>query len=200
MVLQTLFLAFVISLVGSIPPGSINVTVMRLGMLKKQREAYMVAVGATFVEWIYVLVVIRLQLAITEHMESKYYLTLITAIVMLVLSGHAFFSQSKAATVKESKRKGLLKGLLLGFVNPLAIPFWLSVSTYLQVNSLVVLSGFAGGAFGIGVVLGSLVTLYFAASLGKKFAAISHNDWVVRIVPGFLFLSMALWNFYHLAS
>ena len=173
---------------------------MRLGMLKKLKEAYAVAVGATFVEWLYVLIVIRLQMAISEQVESKFYLTLITALVMLVLSGHAFFSKAKEATVKESKRKGLLKGLVLGFVNPLAIPFWLSVSSYLQVNSLVLLGGVSGWAFSAGVVLGSLITLYLAASLGKKFAAIIKSDWVVRIVPGFLFLGMALWNFYQLTQ
>jgi len=199
MLLQTFLLAFFVSLLGSIPPGTINVSVMKLGMEGRVWEGYSLAVGATLIEWVYVLLVIQFQIFVNDQAIPKDLFILITAFVMAALGIYSLLKRSSnqfSSGVDRGKRRGFIKGLLLGVLNPLAIPFWLAVSFYFESNSWVLLDDFSGWLYSLGVVFGSLVTLYLATNLGRRFSDLSENQLVVRWLPGLLFLGMGGWNFY----
>ncbi len=172
---------------------------MKLGILNKLREAYFLAIGATLIEFFYTLLVVRFQLLLASNVTFSNYFQLITAGVLLVLGIHSLSSKSSIAKVKvhdRGGRKGFAKGVILGILNPLAIPFWLAVTSYLQGNGWVVLHGFGGWIYLLGVVLGSLTTLFLAARLGRVFSQLSDNRWLVNFLPGALFIAMAAWNFF----
>ncbi len=197
MLFQTFILAFVISLFGSIPPGTINVTTMKLGIAGKLREAYFLAMGATLIEVLYTLGVVRFQAFISSQVNFSHF-TLVTALVMTALGIHSLLSKNRDVRTVDTKsgRKGFAKGIVLGALNPLAIPFWLAVTAYLEVNLWVTLESHGGWMYLAGVGLGSIFTLFAAARLGQRFSQISENRILSNVLPGLLFVSMAAWNYY----
>ncbi len=200
MTLQVFVVAFIVSFFGSIPPGTINITVMQMGVQGKLRAAYFLVIGACIVELFYALLVVRFQIFLSNNLTFTHQFTLITALVLSGLGLYSIFSKSSSSSVKvssESKgRTGFLKGIILGFLNPLAIPFWLAVTAYLQQSEWIELSGFRFWSYLLGIFLGSVIVLFLAVRLGNRFTRISDNRWLVHILPGLAFLTLGAYNFY----
>lgn len=200
MIIQAFLVAFIVSFLGSIPPGTINITVMQMGLLGKLREAYFLVLGATIVEFFYAMLVVRFQIFLNENVTFTHHFTLITSIVLTLLGIYSLLTRSYSKSVKvksDSKgRTGFAKGLALGFLNPLAIPFWLAVTAYLQQSGWVSLEGASFWSYLLGIFAGSVLVLYLAIRLGNKFTRISDNYMLVHVLPGVAFLSLGIYYFY----
>ncbi|MEM6358719.1 MAG: LysE family transporter [Bacteroidota bacterium] len=188
-------IATVVSAVGTLPPATINVSVLQLAIRKKQKMALQLATGAALIDLIYT----ALSLEIGELLETQEWLTayfqLISAIVLAVL-GVASILAAFHQTVKKEQFKfvesGFIRGVLLGVFNPLVMPFWLAITTYLKSNQILELGGFLAISFLIGTFIGELGVLIMIVKLGKQFTKFSENKWVVGIVPGILFIVLGI--------
>lgn len=203
MTLQVFIVAFIVSFFGSIPPGTINITVMQMGVQGKLRAAYFLVIGACIVEFFYAMLVVRFQIFLNENITFTHHFTLITGVVLTALGLYSIFSKSSSSSIKVNTgvkgRTGFLKGIILGFLNPLAIPFWLAVTAYLQQGGWIELSDFRFWAYLIGIFLGSVIVLILAVRLGNRFTRISDNRWLAHMLPGLAFISLGLYNFYQWA-
>ena len=203
MKLQVFLVAFFVSLVGSIPPGTINITAMQMSMKGKIRAAYFLALGATGIELIYATGVVRFQIFLNNNIDFTHHFLLVTGLVMMVLGIQSLLSRTSSSSIKVNTqvrgRSGFLKGLILGLLNPLAIPFWLAVTTYLQANAWITLGGIHSSLYLIGLTAGSLVTLFIVVRLGSNFQKISDKPWLVHILPGITFLSLGCYNLWQWA-
>lgn len=204
MTLQVFVVAFIVSFFGSIPPGTINITVMQMGIQAKLRAAYFLVIGATLVEFIYAMLVVRFQIFLNDNITFTHHFTLITAIVLITLGMYSLRSKRSSGAIKAPQeirgRSGFLKGIILGFLNPLAIPFWLAVTAYLQQHAWIDLTGFGFWAYLSGIFLGSIVVLFLAVRLGNQFTRISDNRWLVQVLPGLVFISLGAYNLFQWAS
>jgi threonine/homoserine/homoserine lactone efflux protein len=90
---------------------------------------------------------------------------------------------------------GFVKGVILGVLNPLAMPFWLGVTTYLQFNGLINLMGLNYWSYILGVFLGEFTLLFIIVKVGARFTSVADNRMIVNIIPGVAFLFLALVNF-----
>ncbi|MEM9297990.1 MAG: LysE family transporter [Bacteroidota bacterium] len=194
-ILLAFTIATVVSAVGTLPPATINVSVLQLAIRKKQKMALQLATGAALIDLIYT----ALSLEIGELLETQEWLTayfqLISAIVLAVL-GVASILAAFHQTVKKEQFKfvesGFIRGVLLGVFNPLVMPFWLAITTYLKSNQILELGGFLAISFLIGTFIGELGVLITIVKLGKQFTKFSENKWVVGIVPGILFIVLGI--------
>lgn len=194
-ILLAFTIATVVSAVGTLPPATINVSVLQLAIRKKQKMALQLATGAALIDLIYT----ALSLEIGELLETQEWLTayfqLISAIVLAVL-GVASILAAFHQTVKKEQFKfvesGFIRGVLLGVFNPLVMPFWLAITTYLKSNQILELGGFLAISFLIGTFIGELGVLIMIVKLGKQFTKFSENKWVVGIVPGILFIVLGI--------
>ena len=142
--LQTLIVAFVVSYIGSIPPGTINVSVMQLAMQHKRRVAFFFAFAASAVEFIYAGVTVQFHIFLDNNEVIADYFRIITSVTLIILGLWNLFSTSTSASVKVSSEKGrhgFLRGMVLGILNPMTIPFWLAITTYLENDNLVDVDG-----------------------------------------------------------
>ncbi len=200
MALQVFFIAFIISLLGSIPPGTINITAMKMGILGMTRAAYFLILGATIVEFFYASLVLKFQQFLSRNIEFTHHFTLVTGIVLCILGILSIRSHSTSETIAlksaERGRNGFAKGIVLGFLNPLSIPFWLAVTAYLQSHGWISVEGWSFWTYLVGIFLGSIVTLILAIRLGNRFTAISDNQLLVHVLPGVTFLSLGAYNLY----
>lgn len=197
MMIQTFIVAFLVSYVGSIPPGTINVSVMQLAILNKRRAAIFLALAASCVEFIYSGVTVQFHLYLNQNEVIADYFRIITSVALIVLGLSNIFSKSTSATVKVNTevtgRHGFVKGLILGFLNPMTIPFWLAITTYLENDNLINVEGFGFWLYLIGLASGTFFLLLTVNSLGKRFTRIADNHFLVHKVPGFILLGLGIY-------
>ena len=200
MTTQVFLVAFIVSFFGSIPPGTINITVMQMGVQGKLRAAYFLVLGATLVEFVYALLVVRFQLFMSNNLTFTHHFTLITGVVLCALGVYSLMSTSNSSSVKvdasTQRRNGFIKGVILGVLNPLAIPFWLAVTAYLEQEQWITLLGASFWLYLIGIFLGSVAVLFLAIRLGNRFTKISDNRLLVHVLPGLTFISLGFYNLY----
>ena len=202
MILQTLVIAFAISYVGSIPPGTVNVSVMQLSILKKHRAAVFFSLAACLVEFIYAGITVQFHLFLNSHPEIAFYFQVVTAIALIGLGISNLFSKSTSSSIKvDTKvtgRHGFLRGLILGFLNPMTIPFWLAITTYLENDGLVEVTGLGFWVYLIGLSSGTFILLLTVDGLGKRFSRVADNSFVVHKVPGFILLALGVYYLFKL--
>ena len=190
MIAQTLIVAFLISYIGSIPPGTVNVSVMQLSILKKHRAALFFSLAASLVEFAYAGVTVQFHLFLNTHPEVANYFRIITAVALIGLGLWNIFSISTSGSIKvDTKltgRHGFARGLILGFLNPMTIPFWLAMTTYLENDGLVELTNLGYWMYLVGLSSGTFCLLLTVDAMGKRFTKIADNKLLVHKLPGFL--------------
>ncbi len=198
MIFQVFFVAFLISFFGSIPPGSINVAVVQYAMLNNKRAALFFAIAAATVEFVYAGITVKFQIFLSEETIIADYFKIITAVVLIALGIINITSRRSSRDVKVTGvikgRHGFQKGLVISLLNPMTIPFWLTITAYLQSNDLIVLKGIGFWSYLVGLTTGSLMMLLLVRELGGRFTEISDNRWLVHIIPGILFIAMGVYN------
>lgn len=195
--LQVFLVAFVVSYIGSIPPGLINISVMQMSIQGHRAAALMLGLGAIMIEFLYAAIAITF-LQLFQNNDTIYLvLQIVTAFGLIGLGISNYLSNTTSKSVgtmrRFRKRAAFTKGLLLGLLNPLTIPFWLGVTTYLLSTNWISLDGHFFWTYLAGLAVGTYILLITVDILGSKFQKISDNKFVVHKLPGILFTSMGLY-------
>lgn len=119
-----------ISFFGSLPFGSLNITVFQISASQTTNAALIFALAAILVE----LAIVRLSLSLTDKLKtgSKLftYLIPVTIILLLFLAFSNFRSASNSSGIELSKspfpliQSPFFLGLLMSALNPMHLPFW----------------------------------------------------------------------------
>ena len=205
MSLQVLIVAFVVSYLGSIPPGTINITSMQLSVQGLKRPAFFFALAASLTEFVYAGITVKFQIFLSQRPGFTENFTLITAVAMIVLGVINLFSKTDteklmSRTAQIKGRNGFKKGVILCLLNPLTIPFWLTVTAYLQANQWISLKEYHFWIYISGLTVGTFLLLLTVNRLGSKFTNIANNQCLVHKVPGIAFLGLGLYNIYQWVS
>lgn len=195
--IQVFFVAFAVSYVGSVPPGSINVSVMQLSVKGQKSAAWALAFGAVLIELVYAGTAVAFLQLLMESEQIFFILKLITGMGLLTLGIINLLNQ-KETSLKEkdtqvNKRTGFSKGLVLGLINPLTIPFWLGLTTYLLDHAFISISGQLYVVYLVGLGAGTFALLITVELLGSRFRQIASNTFAVHTLPGILFALMGLY-------
>lgn len=157
MLFLTFFIGLVVNFIGYIPPGNINLAVVQISISRKIREAMKFIIAFSCAEFIFTFVIMNA----ADWLARQVNLDTVIDWIMVALFGTmgVFIWRHRKKHIVTKKHSGndmVRYGLLLGFVNPMQVPFWMVSGTYLlahewinkDIISLVVLStGSAIGAF-----------------------------------------------------
>lgn len=197
-VLNNFAFAFLFSFIGSIPPGTLNLTVIQFGMEKRIHTALRFSAAAALVEYPYAWIAVKFESLITSTPWIIEHMHLTSAIVMTILGiVYVWPTRPKATTTPVNvSASGFRRGLLLGILNPLAIPFWIGITAYLKSQQWIdTSSALRLHAYLLGVTLGALTLLICLLYLCNRIAlGFTHSVWVKRI-PGMLLLCLGLYSF-----
>ena len=194
--LQTLIVAFVVSYVGSIPPGSLNITVMQLAIQKRRRAAVFFAFAATAIEFVYAGFTVEFHNFLTRDEVIADYFRIITSAVLIILGLWNILSKDTSESVivnSEKGRHGFVRGMILGILNPMTIPFWLAITTYLENDDLVEIEGVGFWLYLMGLAAGTFCLLLTVNLLGERFTKIADNKFLVHKVPGIILLCIGVY-------
>ncbi len=198
MILEVFLVAFIISYFGSIPPGVANVSVMQMGMKNHKRAAIFFSLSASLVEFVYAGLTVKFQIFLQTSTKMEDYFQFVTAAALIGVGILSLRSKSKTEDVHGQEiakgREGFRKGVIMGLLNPMTIPFWLMVTAYLQNHKIIPLDGLNYWMYLAGISSGTFVLLMTVLWLGKKFTRISDNQWLVHRVPGILLIGLGIYT------
>jgi threonine/homoserine/homoserine lactone efflux protein len=190
--------AFVFSFIGSIPPGTINLAVIQLGFENRLKTAMRFAAAAALMEYPYAWIAVTFEKMITSQPVIIQNIEIIGSSIMIVIGIINLWPASKnpsGYSVKFAK-SGFRRGLVLGILNPLAIPYWIALTAYLRAQGWVIISStYTLHAYLTGVVIGAFLILFVFAHLGKRAVSIyTRNPWIQK-APGITLIGLGLYGF-----
>lgn len=189
-------IAFLFSFVGTIPPGTLSLTIIELGLKKKIDVAWRMAVAAAIVEYPYAWVAVEFQGFLAQSLELSHNFHLASALVMMTLGGFSLWASARPSGFSHRfESSGFRKGLVLALLNPLAIPFWMAVTVYLESYGWIDLSGDAAlHAYLLGVSTGSLALFMLLAYLARKVVAHFQPNAYLQKMPGTLLILLGIYS------
>lgn len=196
--LWVFFLGFVFSYVGSIPPGTLNVTVLQLTLERQLDIAIRFAIAVSIVEYPYAWMGVQFEYIISRSPVILENFQLITALVMTLLGiMNLLPSRTPTGLVRKFHESGFRRGIILSILNPMAIPYWMAFTAYLKVQGWIDLSTVGllhsyvfGTAVGTMALLGTLI--FFAQRLARY---VQGSRWL-KIIPGLILLGLGLLAWY----
>jgi threonine/homoserine/homoserine lactone efflux protein len=182
--------AFAFSFIGTIPPGTLTISIIQLGIEQRFSAAWRFSLAAGIVEYLYAWLAIEFEDLLTVAPLITENFQLITSIVMIGLGFVNLRSSNKSHTlVKGFNKSGFRRGVLLAVLNPLALPFWLVITAYIKSQHWTDLSTYAElHGYLFGVALGGFSVMisltYLAGKIGNRF----QDNFFLKKFPGFTLL------------
>lgn len=197
MMIQNFLLAFLFSFLGSIPPGTINLTALQVGLEKRTNIAWRFAIAAALIEYPYAWLAVTFENLITESPVILDNFKLISAIVMIVLGVLNLWSTQKPTVFTQKfQESGFRRGIILGILNPLAMPFWIGVTAYLSAQGWIELPGNKYlHSYLVGVSLGAFSLLIAVAYLAKRMVLLLQPGSKIKLIPGFVLVGLGVYAF-----
>ena len=195
--LQTFLIAFLFSFLGTIPPGTLNLSIIQLGLNQQINAAWRMALAAAIIEYPYAWVAVEFQDFVIRSIEISHHFHLFSGMVMILLGALSLWTSSKPS--KFSRRfetSGFRKGVLLSILNPLAVPFWVAMTAYLKTYGWVDLSDqFEIHAYLAGVSMGTLVLFMMLAYLARKVVSHFKTNSILQKTPGIVLIVLGTYAF-----
>ena len=202
--LKIFFTGMLVSFLGSLPLGTLNVAAMQISISDGIRAAILFSIGSLTAEIVYV----RVSLVAMDWIRKKERIFLIlewvTLVIVVALAFFSFYAALQPSVEKNiilsSSLPPLLLGLTMSAVNPVQIPFWFGWSTILFTKKILQprkdhYNSYIMG-IGIGTFIGNCIFIF-----GGRFAAdkLNNNQHILNWVIGGIFSLTALiqlWKIY----
>ena len=186
---QIFFWGLLISFLGSLPLGTLNVAAMQIGIQESVQNAIWFSLGSLLVEMVYVRISlvgidwVRKQQRLMKAMEW------ITLAIILALATGSFIAAIKS---DENSKNVLLNfnlhrfylGMFMCAINPVQIPFWFGWSTVLFSKKILKTTAFDYNSYivgiGIGTLLGNCVFIFGGKWMVQRIAnSQQYLNWVI---------------------
>lgn len=195
--LKIFFTGMLVSFVGSLPLGTLNVAAMQISVSDGMTQAMLFSAGSLIAEIIYV----RISLVAMDWVrKQELFFKILEWVTLAIVLALAVFSFYAALHPSESENKILsssLPKIILGFtmsaLNPVQIPFWFGWSTVLFSKKILLPRNdhynFYIIGIGIGTFIGNLVFIFGGQFIADK---INNNQHILNWVIGGIFTITAL--------
>jgi threonine/homoserine/homoserine lactone efflux protein len=178
MLFLTFFLGVVLNAIGYIPPGNINLTVVQITINRGIKQAYYFIAAFGLVEVIFTLVMMRFVQWLSLSIELDNIIDVFMIFLFLVLGLITWKSRKEMPKDDYSRKDSVRYGLLLGAINPMQVPYWLFVGTYLISHEWIDIGYLSLSIFSVGSGIGAALALYgfarFANYIKEKLALSSY--------------------------
>lgn len=178
MLFLTFFLGVVLNAIGYIPPGNINLTVVQITVNRGMKQAFYFIAAFAAIEVVFTLLMMRFVQWLSLSIELDNIIDVIMVFLFLVLGLITWKSRKEMPKDDYSSKDSVRYGLLLGALNPMQVPYWLFVGTYLISHEWIDIGYLSLSIFSLGSGIGAALALYgfarFANYIKEKFALSSY--------------------------
>ena len=159
--LKIFFWGLMVSFLGSLPLGTLNVAAMQISVQENVQNAILFSLGSLSVEMIYV----RISLVginwIRKQKKLFRWMEWIALAIVVALAIGSFIAASQPHHAKnvmlDNDINRYLLGAMLSAINPVQIPFWFGWSTVLFTKNILLPKNSFYNIYIIGIGLGTLI-------------------------------------------
>ncbi|HTH54547.1 MAG TPA: LysE family transporter [Cyclobacteriaceae bacterium] len=196
--LYVFFLGFFFSFIGSIPPGTLNVTILQLSLQGKVAIATRFAIAVAIIEYPYAWIGVQFEYWLTSSPLVVENFQLIAAVVMTALAIFNLWPSKESPTgfAKKFNDSGFRRGIALSILNPMAIPYWMGFTAYLKAQGWITLNttGLLH-SYVFGTSIGALALLLLLIQFAQRLAPFANGSRWVKVIPGLVLLGLGLYAF-----
>jgi threonine/homoserine/homoserine lactone efflux protein len=195
--LTAFLLGFIFSFFGSIPPGTLNMTVLQMGLENKRDAALRFALAVAIVEYPYAWIGVHFEYLLSASPVIVSHFELIASVVMFALAGFNLWpTRQTTGLAKKFEESGFRRGLVLSLLNPMAIPYWMAFTAYMKLHGWLGLeTGAELHAYVLGTSLGALALLSLLIFFAQRLAPYVQGSKLVKIIPGLIILGLGIYTF-----
>jgi threonine/homoserine/homoserine lactone efflux protein len=202
--IKLFFSAMLVSFLGQLPFGNMNLTATQLAVQEGLRNAWKYSIGIVIIEVIYLRLALTAMDWVVEHQLIFTIMSWLTVVVFLGLGILSLImarrqTKEKKGLLLNNKMNRFLLGVSVSAINPAQLPFWFIWST--QFISLGILKTtttdfnlFTGGA-AIGSIAGLALYVYGGKWVITKMKASNKQ---LNIFMGIIFILASLYQLYHI--
>ncbi len=193
--LQVFLVGLIFSFLGSVPPGTLNLCVLQLGLEKKIKAALRFALAVSIIEYPYAWIGVQFEYWITSSPQIVKSFQLLTAVVMIVMGILNIVTAKKPVSfVQRFNESGFRRGIVLSILNPMAIPFWIVVTAYLKAQGWIDLSHVGLlHLYILGTSVGAMLLLTLFALLADRLAGYVQHNRMLKLLPGLTLLLLGVY-------
>ncbi|HRD57875.1 MAG TPA: LysE family transporter [Ferruginibacter sp.] len=203
---KVFFWGLLISFLGTLPMGTLNVTAMQIGIQESVQNALLFVLGSLTVEMVYV----RLSLVginwVRKQEKLMQWMQWITLFIIVLLAAGSIIAAlqpdegAKNVVLQNNIHRTLL-GMGMCAINPVQIPFWFGWSTVLFTKGILKPVNAQYNWYIVGIGLGTLMgnALFI---FGGKFVAqrINNSTAYINWVIGVVFIITAIVQLYKILN
>ncbi len=191
------FIGLLISFLGSLPLGTLNIASMQISISDGITQAMLFSLGSLLAEMIYV----RLSLVAMDWVRKREFLfkmlEWITLAIVLILAVSSFYAAMNPSVKENVVLSSTLPKIILGFamsaVSPAQIPFWFGWSTVLLTKKILLPINkhynFYILGIGLGTMIGNCVFIFGGRLVADK---LKNSHQILNWVIGGIFLITAM--------
>jgi threonine/homoserine/homoserine lactone efflux protein len=195
--LRLFMTGMLISFLGTLPMGTLNISAMQISLSDGIRPALYFSAGAVLVEIIYVRFTLVAMHWFRKHKRLLLGLEWFTLVIILALAASSFYTalnpSVNASPILSNTIHRFWLGVVMSTINPLQVPFWFGWSTILASKNLLLpkesdyITYIAG--IGIGTIIGHCIFIFGGRLVVEK---LNTRQDVVNLVIGLIFLVTAI--------
>lgn len=197
MIVQVFLVGFVFSFLGSIPPGTLNLMVLQMGLEHRIKAAIKFALAVAIVEYPYAWIAVEFEQLITSSPMVMQNLQLWGAIIMTTIGVVSLWTVRKPTAISvKLQESGFRRGIILSILNPQAIPFWIALTAYLKYQGWIdIRTGWRLHSYVLGTSIGAFALLSLLIFLAHRVASSFRDNRLLRMVPGLVLLGLGIIGF-----
>jgi threonine/homoserine/homoserine lactone efflux protein len=201
--LYVLLAACLVSFVGSLQLGPVNLYVINTTLYYGKKLALLVALGGVMPEFIYCSLAVYANKFLLQNTYAQWSLNTLFTALMFILGILLWFKKHKPTVINNNivlststSSRYFFKGFSLALLNPQLLPFWIMVQVYFNSTELLQLKTNAHKiTYILGAGLGALVLLisliYIVTTYKNKVLILINNKYYYKVLA-VVFIGIAL--------
>lgn len=195
MLFVTLILGLAINFIGYIPPGNINLTLVQIAINRGQKQALYFISAFSFVEFFFTWFIIHAANWLSGQLKLDTVIDWVMIILFSALAIITWRDRKKAPSTNYSRYDSMKYGFILGFVNPMQIPFWMICGTYVIAHGWILTGTLPLIVFSVGSAAGAfLCLLIYAKAAGYIQRKFELSTQIINSCIAVLFFAFALFH------
>ena len=195
--LKIFFTGMLVSFLGSLPLGTLNIAAMQISVSDGVLAAMLFSLGSLLVEIIYVRISLVAMDWIRKQEKILKALEWVTLIIVIALAASSFYAalhpKVEKNIVLDSPLPKFVLGLIMSAVNPVQIPFWFGWSTVLFTKKVLLPRKDHYNTYilgiGIGTFIGNCIFIFGGLLIASR---INNNQHILNWVIGGILAITAL--------